>query len=67
VGYDGALQRLTRIETKLDAVLEIDRDHEHRLRSVENKQWWMSRAAAVIGLLGSYFGHNFKVWRLRYV
>jgi len=61
VGYDGALQRLTRIETKLDAALECSEDHEHRLRSVENKQWWMSGAAAVIGFLASCFGHNFKI------
>jgi len=53
------VQRLTRIETKLDAALECN--DEHRLRSVENKQWWMSGAAAVIGFLASCFGHNFKI------
>src|SRR5262249_2699258 len=44
------VQRLRRIETKLDAALECNEDHEHRLRSVGNKQWGMSGAAAVAQL-----------------
>ena len=61
VAHEDVVQRLTRIETKLDAALECDKDHEKRLRAVEHRQWWMSGAAAIIGVIASYFGHGFKV------
>lgn len=44
---DDVLQRLTRIETKLDTYLV---DHETRLRSVESKQYYLAGFAA----LGAY-------------
>ena len=55
------VQRLTRIETKLDAALECNQDHESRLRAVEHRQWWMSGVAAVIGFIASILGHSFRV------
>jgi hypothetical protein len=38
--------RLMRIQTKLDAALAVDKDHEGCLRAVEGKQWWLAGAAA---------------------
>lgn len=39
--------RLTRIETKLDAALAVDKDHEFRLRRVEAKQYYLAGFAAI--------------------
>jgi hypothetical protein len=61
VAHDEVVQRLTRIETKLDAALECDKDHEKRLRGLEHKQWWLSGVAAVAGFLASHFGPGFKL------
>ena len=55
------VERLARIETKLDAALATDADHEKRLRAVEKKQWWLSGVAAVVGFLASHFGPSFRV------
>ncbi len=47
---DAALvEVLTRMETKLDAVLGGHDDHEGRIRSLERKLWLASGAAAVAG------------------
>lgn len=43
---------MTRIETKLDAVLATKADHENRIRSLERKVWIASGvAAAATGVL----------------
>ncbi len=32
-------ERLARIETKIDTLLEHRADHEHRLRAIERERW----------------------------
>ena len=50
------IERLSRIETKLDSALDVDKDHETRIRGVERNQWFFSGIAAVIGsFLGLHF------------
>ena len=50
------VERLARIETKLDNALDKDKDHESRLRATERNQWFFSGIAAVIGsFLGGHF------------
>jgi hypothetical protein len=43
------LERLTRIETKLDAAISRGDDHEHRLRRLERAVWLATGAAAAMG------------------
>jgi hypothetical protein len=45
---DEILQRLVRIETKLDGILREGRDHETRLRSVEKWRWLIVGGGAVV-------------------
>lgn len=52
----GVVQRLTRIETKVDDALQaiqpVSDDHEKRLRSLERERWtWRGGLAAVVALL----------------
>jgi hypothetical protein len=55
------VDRLARIETKLDVVLERASDQEVRLRGVERKQWYHSggiaAAAFVLTKLGVPWPH----------
>jgi hypothetical protein len=51
-------ERLARIETKLDAVIERGRDHEKRIRAVEVKQWFASGAAAIVGSIATLFAKS---------
>jgi hypothetical protein len=45
------VERLTRIETKLDAALTIQADHEKRIRSGEKQQWLHSGGVAAFAFL----------------
>lgn len=45
------VDRLARIETKLDSALERATDQEDRLRGIERKQWYHSGGVAAIALL----------------
>jgi hypothetical protein len=52
------LERLTRIETKLDAAISRGDDHEHRLRRLERAVWVATGAAAAVGgAVGSVAHH----------
>ena len=54
---DDALERLVRIETKLDSVVDGRADHESRLRHLEQWMWRAAGAAAVVGgLVGAAAG-----------
>lgn len=46
---EGVSERLVRMETKLDALIEKRDDHEERLRVVEKKVWAASGVAALLG------------------
>lgn len=50
------VDRLARIETKLDAALKTKDDHETRLRSVERKQWLYAGGVAAVSAYLSRFG-----------
>lgn len=43
------LERLTRIEVKLDAAISRADDHENRLRRLERTVWAVAGAAAIAG------------------
>jgi hypothetical protein len=45
------LERLARIETKLDDMIGARTDHETRIRKLEFKSNWLSGAAAAVGAL----------------
>ncbi len=52
------LDRLARIETKLDDMREDKKDHEERLRKLETRGSWLSGFYAAAGaLLGAGAGH----------
>jgi hypothetical protein len=51
------VERLASIEGKVDQLLDIKKDHETRLRSLEGWKWWVSG-----GLAALTFVLN-KVWR----
>jgi hypothetical protein len=47
--------RLTRIEDKLDSALGVQKDHEDRIRGVEQKFWiGTGGVSAVSALLGTF-------------
>ena len=53
-GYHDALQvqiieRLTRMETKLDAFQSSSADHESRIRGLERAKWMIVGGATVLG------------------
>ena len=50
------VERLARIETKLDSALSIQADHETRMRAVERKQWLHSGGVAALAAYLSKFG-----------
>lgn len=41
-------ERLVRIETKLDAALSKDDDHEQRIRALERARWPLPSAAVLL-------------------
>lgn len=43
---------LTRVETKLDAVMGTQTDHEDRIRTLERSRWPLPSIAALIGVCG---------------
>lgn len=47
-------ERLVRIETKLDQLLEIAKDHETRIRTVEKWQSVLFGASAIVGAGSQY-------------
>jgi len=46
----GGLQRLARIETKLDIYLK---DHETRMRGMEARQWWLTGFGALAAFIAT--------------
>lgn len=64
----GDLNRaIGRIEGKIDAFIKQMETHdtrttdiEVRLRSVENKQWWMAGVGSIIGMLLGALGLHIK-------
>jgi hypothetical protein len=52
------VDRLARIETKLDAALATQADHETRMRVTEKKQWYHSGALALAAVYFQKFGIN---------
>jgi len=54
------LDRLTRIEVKLDAAMNRSEDHEDRLRRLERALWAATGAAAIIG--GTVGGGLFRMF-----
>ena len=53
-------ETLVRIETKLDAALEEQKDHEARIRGVEHSQWAWAGGAAVVSVVSSWLISIFK-------
>lgn len=49
---DESIERLVRMETKLDASLARTDDHEVRIRRLEERRWPLGPIGTVIGLLG---------------
>ena len=49
-------ERLVRIETKLDAALTVQTDHEARIRSGEKRQWLHTGALVVLAPYLAKFG-----------
>jgi hypothetical protein len=49
--HSEVIERLARIETKLDEMIGARSDHETRIRKLEFKSHWLSGAAAVVGAL----------------
>jgi hypothetical protein len=47
------IERLTRIETKLDTVVENTQDHEGRLRALERENWLHRGGLAVVAVFVS--------------
>lgn len=52
-GEQSVLERLVRLEVKLDLALNDRADHETRLRKVER---WMYLTAGLIGAVSGYLG-----------
>jgi hypothetical protein len=52
---------LERIETKLDALIDVKKDHETRIRSVERKQWTFAGVASVVGVIGGALLKTFGI------
>lgn len=42
---------LGRLDGKMDLVLKSVTNHDKRLAAVEKRQWWISGASAVVGVL----------------
>ena len=56
---DEVIDRLARIETHLEGINGQRADHEHRLRSLEKRQWVLAGAAAVLGPVLAKLGLHF--------
>lgn len=50
------IERLARIETKLDDALERGKDHEERVRSLEREQWLHRGGATVVAFIAAKLG-----------
>lgn len=50
------IERLVRIETKLDKSLSVADDHETRVRSLEREQWLHRGGASVVAVLVAKLG-----------
>jgi hypothetical protein len=48
-------ERLARIETKVDIIIEHGRDHEKRVRSLERENWLHRGAAAIVAFIATRF------------
>lgn len=53
---DEIIEGLTRVETKVDMLLQRELGSELRLRSVERRQWYHSGVVAVLALIAAKFG-----------
>ena len=54
------LKQLTRINTKLDSIVETNKDHEERLRSLESqngKKWESLSTTILTGLAAAVLGY----------
>lgn len=47
--------KLARLETKVDALLAGNADHERRIRTVEKSLWTFAGAASLLGAVLSFF------------
>jgi hypothetical protein len=57
------IDRLARIEERIDAFTASKIDHEDRLRTLEKRQWFLSGVAIVVGaLLGKVGLHIPGTW-----
>lgn len=45
---ESALERLARIETKIDTLLSSKSDHETRIRGLEKRSWLIAGAAVIV-------------------
>lgn len=48
------VQAVTRIETKLDGLMDSAKDHEDRIRALERKMWVAMGFASVAGWLSGH-------------
>ena len=49
VSHDSVLERLVRMETKIDQILEANKDQETRIRTIERRVIAAVAAAIVVG------------------
>src|SRR5258705_8485537 len=49
------LQNASRVETKVDMLIDRGKDHEERIRVVEKRSWWMGGAAALLAFIAPEF------------
>lgn len=62
---EALIERLVRMETKLDLVLTRAEDHEVRLRALEERKWPLGPLGTVIGGLGvaaGFFSVLLTLW-----
>ena len=54
-----AVERLTRIETLIEASTGTSRDHEKRIRTLERHSWTRAGAAGALAAVGAWFAKQF--------
>jgi hypothetical protein len=59
---DDVIDRLARMEAHLETSTGQTADHETRLRSVEQRQWLLAGAAAVLGTVANHVAGLFP-WK----